>query len=313
MNNNDTKTEQMIRAAWMYYVLGKNQNDIAETLGISRPVVQRLIAAAKDEGAITMTVHHPIATCLDYAKLISEKFNLKECHVVPTNSNEQAIESIAYGGGQILTKFIHQHPVHAIGIGSGNTLKQSVNHLQASARPQIRCISLISAIGSNGQCNYYDDVPLLLASKIKANYYQLATPRYAKNADDLRAWQQHDLYQQLTHYADQCDVIFTGIGNLGENSPIYHDGFISSEVNRELIDQGCVGEILGHFIDTEGHLMKHPLNHRITSYDIRNNPHHRIAIAGGINKQRPLLGAIKGQWINGLVTDEVTAKWLLVQ
>ena len=43
----DIRLDQKVRAAWMYYIAGQNQSEIASQLGTSRPVVQRLIAAAR--------------------------------------------------------------------------------------------------------------------------------------------------------------------------------------------------------------------------------------------------------------------------
>lgn len=47
MSKDDIRLDQKVRAAWMYYIAGQNQSEIASQLGTSRPVVQRLIAAAK--------------------------------------------------------------------------------------------------------------------------------------------------------------------------------------------------------------------------------------------------------------------------
>ena len=48
-NRSDGKEDRLdlaVRAAWLYYVSGVTQDQIATTLGISRPVAQRLIALA---------------------------------------------------------------------------------------------------------------------------------------------------------------------------------------------------------------------------------------------------------------------------
>ncbi|HBU8608663.1 TPA: cytochrome C biogenesis protein CcdA, partial [Klebsiella pneumoniae] len=39
----------------------------------------------------------------------------------------------------------------------------------------------------------------------------------------------------------------------------------------------------------------------------------RIAAACGEHKRPAILAALKGGWINGLVTDEHTARWLLTR
>lgn len=313
MSENYTKSELMIRAAWLYYVNGKNQNDIASMLGVSRPVVQRLIAAAKDEGAISVHVNHPIATCLDYAELLKEKYNLSECYVVPFTKDENVLDSISYGGAQIISKYIDSDETHTIGIGSGMALKRSVSHLESRDYIHKRCVSLISAIGLDGQSNYYDDVSLMLASRIRANYYQLAAPRYAYDPKEMKIWCNNHFYHQHLAMADQCNVIFIGIGQLGDSGPILNDGFISPEESSQLEDIGGVGEIIGRFLDINGNVIDTRFNQLITSYDIRKNNGRKIAIAGGKEKRNAILGAIKGDWINGLVTDEITAKWLLTQ
>jgi hypothetical protein len=55
------------------------------------------------------------------------------------------------------------------------------------------------------------------------------------------------------------------------------------------------------------------INRMITSYDIRQNQCPRIAVACGEYKRPAILAALKGGWINGLVTDEHTARWLLTR
>lgn len=64
----DIRLDQKVRAAWMYYIAGQNQSEIATQLGTSRPVVQRLLAAAKEEGIVSIGLNHPVASCLNYAR-----------------------------------------------------------------------------------------------------------------------------------------------------------------------------------------------------------------------------------------------------
>lgn len=81
----------------------------------------------------------------------------------------------------------------------------------------------------------------------------------------------------------------------------------------EVTAQGGIGEIMGRFIDAEGGVVDSEINRMITSYDIRQNQCPRIAVACGEYKRPAILAALKGGWINGLVTDEHTARWLLTR
>ncbi|MCV5935060.1 cytochrome C biogenesis protein CcdA, partial [Escherichia coli] len=76
---------------------GLNQSEIASQLGTSRPVVQRLIAAAKDEGIVSIGLHHPVANCLDYAQLLKEKYQLTDCNIMPVYSIESTLDSVTFG------------------------------------------------------------------------------------------------------------------------------------------------------------------------------------------------------------------------
>ncbi|MGE5984756.1 sugar-binding transcriptional regulator [Klebsiella michiganensis] len=308
----DIRLDQKVRAAWMYYIAGQNQSEIASQLGTSRPVVQRLIAAAKEEGIVSIGLHHPVANCLDYALLLQEKYRLIECNIVPAFSEESTLDSVSFGCYQLMARYLQDDKEKIIGLGSGLTLKKALQRIDFDSQ-NTRCVALISAMDADGQCNYYDDVPLLLTSKIKAKYYQWPAPRYAQTQEEYDMWCTSRLFRSVSAVARQADVIFVGIGPLGTQSPIFKDGFINQAQMDELTARGGIGEIMGRFIDAEGGVVESEINRMITSYDIRQNQCPRIAVACGEYKRSAILAALKGGWINGLVTDEHTARWLLTR
>ncbi|HCF6464087.1 sugar-binding transcriptional regulator [Klebsiella oxytoca] len=308
----DIRLDQKVRAAWMYYIAGQNQSEIASQLGTSRPVVQRLIAAAKEEGIVSIGLHHPVANCLDYALLLQEKYRLIECNIVPAFSEESTLDSVSFGCYQLMARYLQDDKEKIIGLGSGLTLKKALQRIDFDSQ-NTRCVALISAMDADGQCNYYDDVPLLLTSKIKAKYYQWPAPRYAQTQEEYDMWCTSRLFRSVSAVARQADVIFVGIGPLGTQSPIFKDGFINQAQMDEVTAQGGIGEIMGRFIDAEGGVVDSEINRMITSYDIRQNQCPRIAVACGEYKRPAILAALKGGWINCLVTDEHTARWLLTR
>ena len=308
----DIRLDQKVRAAWMYYIAGQNQSEIASQLGTSRPVVQRLIAAAKEEGIVSISLHHPVANCLDYAQLLQEKYRLIECNIVPAFNEESTLDSVSFGCYQLMARYLQDDKEKIIGLGSGLTLKKALQRIDFDSQ-NTRCVALISAMDADGQCNYYDDVPLLLPSKIKAKYYQWPAPRYAQTQEEYDMWCTSRLFCSVSAVARRADVIFVGIGPLGTQSPIFKDGFINQAQMDELTARGGIGEIMGRFIDAEGGVVDSEINRMITSYDIRQNQCPRIAVACGEYKRPAILAALKGGWINGLVTDEHTARWLLTR
>ncbi len=175
----DIRLDQKVRAAWMYYIAGQNQSEIASQLGTSRPVVQRLIAAAKEEGIVSINLHHPVANCLDYAQLLQEKYRLIECNVVPAFSEESTLDSVSFGCYQLMARYLQDDKEKIIGLGSGLTLKKALQRIDF-VQPEYPLRGADQRHERRRQCNYYDDVPLLLTRKIKAKYYQWparATPK----------------------------------------------------------------------------------------------------------------------------------------
>ena len=81
------KLDLATRAAWLYYVAGNTQNEIAEKLQVSRPVAQRLVAFAVEKNLIRVRVDHPLADCLALADKLSKRYGLSVCEVVPVDND----------------------------------------------------------------------------------------------------------------------------------------------------------------------------------------------------------------------------------
>ena len=78
---------------------------------------------------------------------------------------------------------------------------------------------------------------------------------------------------------------------------------------------GAVGDLLFNFYDREGKLIDHPVNQRIMSLPIeqlRSVPM-RVIASGGNDKVECLLGAIRLIDCNVLITNEATARELLIR
>jgi len=314
MNKNDKKMDQAARAAWLYFVGGQTQHDIADTLGVSRQVAQRLVASAIDNGLVSVHISHSVGHCMELAAQIKKRYDLNLCQVVPTQGMESAgiQHAIAVAGAEVMTPFIRQEQPMIIGVGSGRSLKAAIAELDDIERPQHSCVSLIGAIAYDGSCTRYD-VPLLLAEKTQGRYFILPAPLFADSPEDHANWSKHRIYRTVSEKASQADVTFVGIGTIAYGCPLHKDGFISEQDVDLLVEQQAIAEILGHFIDEHGQRIASELNARHTSVGIdakRGKP--VIALAGGTEKHQAIRAALAGGWVNGLVTDEQTAQALLV-
>ncbi|PSN17346.1 hypothetical protein C7271_18185, partial [filamentous cyanobacterium CCP5] len=54
------KLDQAAHAAWLYYIAGNTQEEIATKLNVSRQAAQRLVALAVSEKLIKVRLDHPL-------------------------------------------------------------------------------------------------------------------------------------------------------------------------------------------------------------------------------------------------------------
>jgi len=313
MSKNDKKLDQAARAAWMYFVAGQTQHDIADALGVSRQVAQRLVASAIDNGLVSVHISHSVGRCMELAAQLKKRYGLIVCQVVPGQGMDSSgiSHAIAVAGAEVMTQFIRNEQPMIIGVGSGRSLKAAIDELADIERPQHSSVSLIGAIASDGSCTRYD-VPLLMAEKTQGRYFILPAPLFADGEEDRAMWCSHRIYRTVSEKASQADVTFIGIGTIEPGCPLHKDGFISAEDVEQLMAKNAVAEILGHFMGSEGQQIDSELNARLTSVGLHPQEGKPvIALAGGSDKHVAVRAALAGQWINGLVTDEACAQALL--
>ncbi|KTG28132.1 hypothetical protein AWR38_14010 [Idiomarina sp. WRN-38] len=93
MDKFEVKLDQAARAAWMSYVGGMTQDEIATQLGVSRPGVQRLLALARQEGLVKVHIDHPISTCMALGSALRERFLLPAPVVAESLAEKEAMLS----------------------------------------------------------------------------------------------------------------------------------------------------------------------------------------------------------------------------
>lgn len=313
MNKEEKKQELAARAAWMYYVAGLTQQEIAQSLGLSRQVAQRLISSAREQGMVSVKIAHPVTHCLTLADELSAKFGLTLCRVVPSGQlNDDAVQQmLAVEGAEVMSQFITGEQPQTFGVGSGKTLRAIIDALPWTERPQHHCVSMIGAIARDDSGTRYD-VPLKMAEKMQGKYFFIPAPLYADSPDDREMWCQHQVYQRVTQRALNASVTFLGIGEVSPGCPLNTEGFITDSQVSDLQSKGAAGEMLGHFFNQQGERIYGELDALLTSVPLEaNTTRNIIGFAGGARKFAAIRAAVLGGWVNGLVTDEATANRLL--
>ncbi|WP_412050002.1 sugar-binding transcriptional regulator [Hoeflea sp. Naph1] len=307
-----SRLDDAARAGWLYYVAGNTQDEIARKLGVSRQTAQRLVSLAVSEKLVKVRLDHPIASCMELARGLSEKFGLATCEVAPTDPDAPAaltgIAQIAAGEIERILK--SDHP-KIIALGTGRALRACVEQLPKMDCPQHRIVSLLGNMMSDGAATPYN-VVIRMADRVNARHYPMPLPVFARSVEEKQLLQQQEAVHNILELARQADVTYVGIGNIGDQAPLMIDGFVSREEMRALLKAGGVGEITSWVFDREGRLIDGLTNDRVASALLEAAPSKPvIAIAVGALKVDAIMAALRGKLINGLITDEATAESLL--
>jgi len=307
-----TSLDDAARAGWLYYVGGLTQDQIAANLGISRQRAQRLVSRALAEGLIHVRLNHRIGACLDLEAQLTDRYGLQRCRVAPgLGAGVDAARTIAPAAAAELERYLRIPEPQVIAFGTGRALRAMAEQFTPIDARHHRIVSLIGNIAPDGSATLYD-VIRRVAEKLTARYYPMPVPVISDTAEERAFFLHLRPVQTVFALAQQADVIFVGVGQMGEDAPLLKDGFVSHALLEELQAQGAAGEIVSCVYDDQGDYIASPRNDLIGTVRVekgRTQP--VIAVAGGAGKVRAIRAAMIGRIINGLVTDEATAVALL--
>lgn len=307
------KRDQAARAAWLYFIAGRTQDEIAAQLDVSRQAAQRLVAFAVSEKLLTFRLDHPIAACMELAQRLSDKYDLEFCDVTPSDpSASGTLRGVAIATAARLESLLRSKTPLVLCVGTGRTMRAAVAELAALERPQHKIASLVGSMAADGHASPYD-VVMRLADKIGAQRFPMPAPVLTETVKDRKNLQCQRAFSVLEELRSQARASFLGIGSVAWRAPIHSDGFASDEDISALIEAGAIGEMTGWFFDGNGRLVTGTVHDRIASLPLETPPNRLTVVAGcGPAKVEPIRAALRGGLLSALIIDEATADAILV-
>ena len=302
------KEDLVFKAAWYYYMEGMTQQQVSETLGISRMKVVSYLDQARQDGLVQFKVRSEQGHRMQLEKDMMEKFGLDDVYIVPT-SPDDINKSVAKAAAQYLNDKLKDNDY--INIGYGETISHTLHYLLSYLDKKVSFISLAGGVsvyaksligstplnGVNSSVNIHlIPAPLIMSSKELAK--ALCAEKSVKNIIDMTTSSEYTLI---------------GIGALSKAATIYREGHITETDLHLLERKGAIGDILSQFYDKDGHILDVDLHDRLISVRLEKLKEKKnvIGVAGGQTKVNAIHAAIKAKIVNILITDEDTAKDLL--
>ena len=275
----------LTKVAWYYYIEGYTQQEIGEYLSIPRLRVNRLLDKARKAGIIQFSVREGDSKRMIVERELITQFGLKE--------------SVA----QAAAMYIHERleKTGYINMGYGDTSSRILNHLANICEFPVNVVSL------TGGVNYY--LPNTRSSIFNAKLYLTPAPLLMASEDIVKAMEQEPSVKQIRHMATLAQMSIVGIGGVDSNATLLTNGTLNHSDVLLLSMQGAVGDMLCHFIDKDGNVIQSSLERRLMSTPLEQlkEMNNSIGVAGGSTKSEAILAALKGNYLDVLITDEATA------
>ncbi|CUH95536.1 hypothetical protein P22_1607 [Propionispora sp. 2/2-37] len=303
----------------LYYDDEMSQQDISEYLAVSRPSVSRMLKLGKEQGFVKIEVTNPYN--IKFGKLerkLEKKFGLREAVVADSSPIETGVERISSNLGKETVNFLVRtlEDGDVVGVSMGMTLQNVIRATRQLEEP-IRCkfVPILGGIGASRLDIHSNYIAGEFAKLFGGECVQFFSPAIFSDVNVLEGFLKEESVQSVLKLYHSVSTVIMGIGIPQRGgSTLMETGYVSGETLDKFVEEGTVGDILLQFFDQDGHLDKFTsFNRRVAGMPIEQlkKVQKRIGIAGGVHKARAVRGAIRGEFINILITDYDCAVALL--
>jgi DNA-binding transcriptional regulator LsrR (DeoR family) len=308
----------MTKVSHLYHNRGMVQSEIARQLGLSQARVSRLLSAAEDANIVRTIIVPPPGLNSDLEQRLESEFGLLEVHVVDATGEDE--KGRAQTLGRALANVFEIMPIEDKDIGFtswSNSMRAFVNALNSPHAKAKHIVEMLGGVGQPGVQHLATQATESLANLTDATPKFLRVPGVVPSIAVKDAILESDNFARSTLDAlNHLDIALVGLGNCEIRSEVMAEGNFFTEAQFDMIrGLGAVGEINLRFIDKNGTPVESELNDLVigVTLDQIKKADRRIGVSGGEAKRDAALAAVRGGWINVLITDEETAEYLLEQ
>jgi DNA-binding transcriptional regulator LsrR (DeoR family) len=299
------------KVVWLRYRESKTKKEIANNLGISRFKVARIIEEAKRQKIVKFDIHIPDLDRFELQNQIEKKFNLKEVLITPFSEPNQILSELGDLGAEYLLRILKKDLV--IGVGFSRTINEVSKFLPNKECVNCEIVQITGGIFSNNlEFKSLINIPAKIGEKLNSPVYHLYAPVIVDNVSTKDAIIEEPTIKNGLDKFKNIDVAFVGIGNLDQECTLCQLEVIDQENIDYLKSEGAIGDINARFFDINGNQIVTEIDDRLIGIQLDTLQKIRrvIAIAGGKEKHQAILGALRGGFIDVLITDNQTAAFL---
>jgi DNA-binding transcriptional regulator LsrR (DeoR family) len=300
-------------ALTLYYVQELTQAEVARRLGISTAKVNRLLQQAREQGMVEVKIHVPFQHLFDMEARLRAIFDLTDVIILPRLPDDTRAMAHTLGRAGAIYLVDRLQGGEVIAMGGGTAVYGVVQALEADHAYDVKVVPTSGGV----QGRVTTDVNYLateLASRLGGIAYQLHAPAFTDTHANRQMFMSIGPIREILDIARGADVALMGVGTVDyETSRYVQFTALSPGEMQEIAEEGGVGEIGAYVYDRAGIPCAEAYTRRVVGLDLkelRKIPF-IIGVAATAIKALPLYGALRGGYLDALITDEAAAEGIL--
>ena len=337
-------------AASMYYVQGETMEVIAHHLGVSRSTVSRLLARARQEGVVRVSLVQPGGAGSLEGRM-AQVFGVRT-HIVPVREGTteihrlQQVASVAAAHMVDLIEALAEsgrgrgvgaresggpegdEPAGSgrdadaggvvVGVAWGTTMSEVSAALPSRSVPGLTVVQLNGASDPVREGPSAGEVLSRMRLSLGARTISFPVPAFFDHVAAREAMWSERSVKRVLSVARRASLAVFGVGALDAlngalPSQVYKGGHLTARDQAVLRRQNVVGDVCTVLLRSDGSWRDVTLNARATGptpAQLARIPR-RLCVAAGTGKARALLAALRARTATDLVVDDATARAVL--
>ena len=295
--------KQMQEAAILYYEKKLTQSEIAKMMNLSRQTVSKLLNDAVKEKIVEIKIHNPEIACKELEQKICDKFNIRNAIICGVSSaDEELCQIMTVKKAASYIQSIIEKGNQKIAISWGRTIQRLICEFDDIKTTNNFVFPLFGATDQEQSYFLSNELARSFADKIGARVKYAWFPYRPDCIGDCELFKKTSYYKNLCDLWNDIDIAIVGIGSR-EIIQTFGKVFGYNEKCTS-----AIGDISTHFFDKDGNVVELYENTLCAERDALKNAKQTIAVASGKDKTEAIIGALRTQMIDTLITDEYTAK-----
>ena len=298
MNISQDKRKRLAYVARRYYLEDQKQSDIARELGVSRPMVSRLLAEARALGVVEITVHDPETRTARLMERLRRMGSVQGGVLIDDGGDSDGANRLLSEGA---VQLLWQLGAQRLGVGWGYLIGQIVNWLEQNPQTDSPVTDICPLVGnaSTPARNYQSNENIrLMAQQLGAAPHFLYLPALPESLEEKEVLCSTEVYRQIYR---QWETLDTALVNIGDY-PSSPDFASLVRYGSLLQEQRACGRMLVYYFNEDGHVIQSEQDFAIQiPVDVLRRCQNIIGVCSANTSAKAVRGALR----SGLLTHIV--------